>query len=150
MKPYALTSSLVKSIRRVSIQYGSSLFISSLIASDSGIYVCVATNSANTGRLELQLNVVATLKAHIQPGHQTVDLGRSAELLCTITGYPRSAIWWLKDGQPLRTGSRVRLLSKEHIQITAVSKEDRGMYQCFTKNEQDIVQASAEMKLGGK
>lgn len=59
-------------------------------------------------------------------------------------------MWWLKDGQPLRTGSRVRLLTKEHIKITSVTKEDRGMYQCFIKNENDAVQATAEMKLGGK
>lgn len=67
-----------------------------------------------------------------------------------MTGFPRTNIWWLKDGQPLRTGSRVRLLTKEHIKITSVSKEDRGMYQCFVKNENDAVQATAEMKLGGK
>lgn len=59
-------------------------------------------------------------------------------------------MWWLKDGLPLRTGSRVRLLTKEHIKITSITKEDRGMYQCFTKNENDAVQATAEMKLGGK
>lgn len=57
---------------------------------------------------------------------------------------------WLKDGQPLRTGSRVRLLTKEHIKITSVTKEDRGMYQCFVRNDYDAVQSTAEMRLGGK
>lgn len=56
----------------------------------------------------------------------------------------------MKDGQPLRTGSRVRLLTKEHIKITSVTKEDRGMYQCFVRNDYDAVQSTAEMKLGGK
>lgn len=70
--------------------------------------------------------------------------------ICSVTGFPRTAIWWLKDGQPLRTGSRVRLLSKEHVKITAVSKEDRGSYQCFVRNEHDAVQATAEMRLGGE
>lgn len=57
---------------------------------------------------------------------------------------------WLKDGQPLRTGSRVRLLTKEHIKITSVTKEDRGMYQCFVRNDYDAVQSTAEIRLGGK
>lgn len=69
---------------------------------------------------------------------------------CIATGYPLVNIWWLKDGQPLRTGSRVRLLTREHIRITSVAKEDRGMYQCFVRNDYDVVQSTAEMRLGGK
>lgn len=69
---------------------------------------------------------------------------------CIATGYPLANIQWLKDGQPLRTGSRVRLLTKEHIKITSVTKEDRGMYQCFVRNDYDAVQSTAEMSLGGK
>lgn len=68
---------------------------------------------------------------------------------CIITGSPISNVWWLKDGQPLRTGSRVRLLSQEQISITSVLKDDRGMYQCFAKNEHSVIQATAEMRLGG-
>lgn len=48
---------------------------------------------------------------------------------CIATGYPLASVQWLKDGQPLRTGSRVRLLTKEHIKITSVTKEDKGTYQ---------------------
>lgn len=69
---------------------------------------------------------------------------------CIATGYPLASVQWLKDGQPLRTGSRVRLLTKEHIKITSVTKEDRGMYQCFVRNDYDAVQSTAEMRLGGK
>lgn len=66
-----------------------------------------------------------------------------------VTGSPVSSVWWLKDGQPLRTGSRVRLITQEQISITSVVKDDRGMYQCFAKNEYSLVQATAEMRLGG-
>lgn len=69
---------------------------------------------------------------------------------CIATGYPLASVQWLKDGQPLRTGSRVRLLTKEHIKITSVTKEDRGMYQCFVRNDYDAVQSTAEMRLGGE
>lgn len=69
---------------------------------------------------------------------------------CIATGYPLASVQWLKDGQPLRTGSRVRLLTKEHIKITSVTKEDRGTYQCFVRNDYDAVQGTAEMRLGGE
>lgn len=29
-------------------------------------------------------------------------------------------------------------------------KEDRGMYQCFVRNDYDAVQSTAEIRLGGK
>lgn len=29
-------------------------------------------------------------------------------------------------------------------------KEDKGMYQCFVRNEQESAQGSAELKLGGR
>ena len=61
---------------------------------------------------------------------------------------PQSQISWLKDGQPLRTGSRVRLLSKDHVRITSVSKEDQGMFQCFVKNDIDTAEGIGEISLG--
>lgn len=134
---------------RVSVLDGTLRF-TTVHQSDAGTYICVCTNSEGTEQLELHLDVTAPLTVHIQPARQTIDLGKSTELTCTIGGFPKAVVWWLKDGQPLRTGSRVRLLTKEHIKITSVSKEDRGMYQCFVRNENDAVQATAEMKLGGE
>ncbi|GLG93723.1 Tyrosine-protein phosphatase Lar, partial [Gryllus bimaculatus] len=98
--------------------------------------------------LELQLNVVAPLQVHVHPSRQTVDLGKSADLTCSVSGFPHGTVTWLKDGQPLRTGARVRLLSKDHVHIVSVAKEDRGMYQCFVKNEAEMAQGAAELRLG--
>lgn len=50
----------------------------------------------------------------------------------------------------MRAGARVRLLSKEHMRITSITKEDKGMYQCMVKNDLESVQATAELRLGGK
>lgn len=121
----------------------------SIKESDAGTYICTAKNDEGSETLEVQLAVTSALSVHIQPSRQTVDLGKSATLHCSSTGIPQSTIWWLKDGQPLRTGSRVRLLSNDQIKITSVTKEDRGMYQCFVKNEQDSAQDTAEIRLGG-
>lgn len=36
------------------------------------------------------------------------------------------------------------------MKITSITKEDKGMYQCFVKNEHDSTQGTAELRLGGK
>ncbi|CRK99030.1 CLUMA_CG011985, isoform A [Clunio marinus] len=126
----------------------SRLIIQSIEMSDNTIFYCTATNDQGSETLEIQLKVVAPLQVHIQPIRQTVDVGKTADLKCMISGTPQSQIWWLKDGQPLRTGSRVRLLNKDNIRITSVSKDDQGMFQCFVKNDVDIAQGIAEVSLG--
>lgn len=177
--------SKIGQLKRIFVRDGGTLNINDIKRSDSGVYICIATNSEGSESLEIQLTVIEALTAQIQPAQQTVDLGKSADLVstscisnlhatwpcrwginsdstksdffpsryeqrCIATGYPLASIWWLKDGQPLRTGSRVRLLTKEHIKITSVTKEDRGMYQCFVRNDYDVVQSTAEMRLGGE
>lgn len=36
------------------------------------------------------------------------------------------------------------------LRIESVKKEDKGMYQCFVRNDQESAQATAELKLGGR
>ena len=36
------------------------------------------------------------------------------------------------------------------MRIESVKKDDKGMYQCFIRNDQESAQASAELKLGGR
>lgn len=37
-----------------------------------------------------------------------------------------------------------------YFRIESVKKEDKGMYQCFIRNDQESAGASAELKLGGR
>ena len=36
------------------------------------------------------------------------------------------------------------------LKIESVKKDDRGMYQCFVRNDQESAQATAELRLGGR
>lgn len=36
------------------------------------------------------------------------------------------------------------------LRIESVKKEDKGMYQCVIKNDQESAQSTAELKLGGR
>jgi len=50
----------------------------------------------------------------------------------------------MKDGQVL--GGQTEPV----LRIEQVRREDKGMYQCFVRNDQESAQASAELKLGGR
>lgn len=65
-------------------------------------------------------------------------------LTCNYEGNPVKTVSWLKDGKTV-TGHEEAVL-----RIDSVRKEDKGMYQCFVRNEQESAQASAELKLGGR
>ncbi|XP_049302863.1 Down syndrome cell adhesion molecule-like protein Dscam2 [Bactrocera dorsalis] len=132
---------------RAKIKEGT-LIITAVDRSDSGAFFCTATNSEGSETLEVQIAVTSPLTASIQPTVQTVNLGKTANLICSISGFPKQSVLWLKDGQPLRSGARVRLLSTEHIRITSITKEDKGMYQCIVKNDLESAQATAELRLG--
>lgn len=90
------------------------------------------------------LKIAAPLNAIVEPTIQTVDFGRPATLTCNYEGNPVKTISWLKDGKRLNShDGRV-------LRIDSVRKEDKGMYQCFVRNEQKSAQGSAELKLGGR
>lgn len=36
------------------------------------------------------------------------------------------------------------------LRISSVVRDDKGMYQCFAKNDYEMVQATAELRLGGE
>lgn len=72
-----------------------------------------------------------------------VDFGRSATFKCNVRGNPIRDVFWLKNGRPMGRTERV-------LRIESVKKEDRGMYQCFVRNDQESAQATAELKLGGR
>ncbi|XP_021922498.1 Down syndrome cell adhesion molecule-like protein Dscam2 isoform X3 [Zootermopsis nevadensis] len=124
------------------------LVITTVRESDAGTYLCNASNKEGSETLEVQLSVSSPLQVLVHPSRQRVDLGKSATFRCSISGFPRSSIHWLKDGHPLRTGARIRQSSDDRVHISAVSKEDRGMYQCFVKNQLEVAQGSAELRLG--
>ncbi|XP_053999257.1 cell adhesion molecule Dscam2-like isoform X2 [Hylaeus anthracinus] len=125
-----------------------SLIVQGVQENDAGSYMCTTSNSEGSESMEVRLTVSAPLSVHVQPSIQTVDLGKAAHLTCSASGFPQAALYWLKDGQPLRTGARIRAVTRERISVMSVAREDRGMYQCFVRNEYEMAQGIAELRLG--
>lgn len=110
---------------------------------DSGKYLCIVNNSVGGESVETVLTVTAPLAAEIEPRVQTVDFGRPATFTCNVRGNPIKTISWMKDGKALGHEDPI-------LRIESVKKEDKGMYQCFVRNDQESAQATAELKLGGR
>ncbi|XP_047119733.1 Down syndrome cell adhesion molecule-like protein Dscam2 [Schistocerca piceifrons] len=124
-------------------QVSGTLIIKEAKVDDSGKYLCVVNNSVGGESVETVLTVTAPLAASVEPQTQTVDFGRPATFKCNFEGNPIKTISWLKDGKPLNHKEPI-------LTIESVKKEDKGMYQCFIRNDQESAEASAELKLGGR
>jgi hypothetical protein len=89
---------------------------------------------------------------------QVVNSGDAATFNCSVAGAPVESVWWLRNAEPVMpaseseapSGARMRLLSQQVLRVTGVSRSDRGMYQCFVRNDRESAQGSAELRLGGE
>ncbi|XP_053612833.1 cell adhesion molecule Dscam1 isoform X21 [Plodia interpunctella] len=124
-------------------QVSGTLIIKEAKVEDSGKYLCVVNNSVGGESVETVLTVTAPLKTAVEPATQTVDFGRPAIFTCKYEGNPVKTITWLKDGKDMKHHDPL-------LRIESVKKEDKGMYQCFIRNDQESAGASAELKLGGR
>ncbi|XP_017867806.1 PREDICTED: Down syndrome cell adhesion molecule-like protein Dscam2 isoform X12 [Drosophila arizonae] len=124
-------------------QVSGTLIIKDAVVEDSGKYLCVVNNSVGGESVETVLTVTAPLSAKIDPPTQTIDFGRPAVFTCQYTGNPIKTVSWMKDGKAIGHSDPV-------LRIESVKKEDKGMYQCFVRNDQESAEASAELKLGGR
>lgn len=124
-------------------QVSGTLIIKDAVVEDSGKYLCVVNNSVGGESVETVLTVTAPLSSKIEPSVQTIDFGRPAVFTCAFSGNPIKTVSWMKDGKPIQH-------SEATLRIEAVKKEDKGMYQCFIRNDQESAEATAELKLGGR
>lgn len=67
-----------------------------------------------------------------------VDYGRPATFKCNYKGNPVKQVYWLKNGEPLGH-------TEATLRINSVKKDDRGMYQCFVRNDQESAQVGKQL-----
>lgn len=125
----------------------------------------MVNNSVGGESVETVLTVTAPLSVDVEPKQQVVDYGRPATFKCNYEGNPVKAVYWMKNGSPLGH-------TETTLRIQSVTKDDRGMYQCFVRNDQvsfvvenldssdsvitlllsfqESAQATAELQLGGR
>ncbi|XP_030074869.1 mucosa-associated lymphoid tissue lymphoma translocation protein 1 [Microcaecilia unicolor] len=122
------------------------LVFNPLRVSDVGFYICRVNNfssfefsqwaqldvcevDANCGSLA----AVPENKLHIckHPQPQKLNVGDTLVLKCGAVGKPLPRYQWLKNGSPLKDGT------KKLYEISCVTMEHQGMYCCRVFNDQD-------------
>ncbi|CAM1303017.1 Uncharacterised protein r2_g1303 [Pycnogonum litorale] len=107
-------------------------------------YRCTVTNSNGEDSKSTLVIVRDKLGAFIT--QKTVHDGNGIELNCHTTGYPIQNIHWTLNGEPIVSLSIQE--NREKIVIRNIGRHDRGMYQCFVRNQWEVVQATLQLKLG--
>ncbi|KAM3620522.1 uncharacterized protein V6R79_024924 [Siganus canaliculatus] len=115
-----------------------SLHIHSAQVTDTGRYLCMATNQAGSQRRRVDLQV------HVPPSiadsrtNVTVIVNAQTTLSCEATGIPKPSVSWRKNGRAVSTDQNqnlYRLLSSGSLVVLAPSVEDTAVYECVASNE---------------
>ncbi|NWT15620.1 HMCN1 protein, partial [Vireo altiloquus] len=106
--------------------------------SDTGRYVCVATNAAGLAdrKYDLSVHVPPSIGGHLQlPENISIVEKNPISLVCEASGIPLPAITWLKNGLPITLNSSVRILSGGRtLRLSPVAVADEGLYTCVVTN----------------
>ncbi|KAM4896067.1 hemicentin-1 [Sylvia borin] len=106
--------------------------------SDSGRYVCVATNAAGLAdrRYHLSVHVPPSIGGYLQlPENISTVEKNPISLVCEASGIPLPTITWLKNGLPITLNSSVRILSGGRtLRLSPAGAADEGRYTCVVTN----------------
>ncbi|XP_013871249.1 neural cell adhesion molecule L1-like protein isoform X9 [Austrofundulus limnaeus] len=129
---------------------GQALKITGTEKSDSGIYVCVASNAEGMSFLTAVLDVKDPTEIIRPPQDLQIISGTSAQLMCDPK-YDESLqntfeVLWRKDGEEILLSSEENSRYKVNVgqlQIMNVNLSDQGKYTCIAKTHLDEVNATA-------
>ncbi|CAF1002480.1 unnamed protein product [Adineta ricciae] len=134
---------------RYSILEDGSLMIREASASDSGVYVCNATNKFGSDVRSGTLNIKRKTRIQTHTGNQEVRRGYYAIFRCTAVADTSLTydIDWYKDGRLLAyTGRFIKDVADQNtLKIVDVQFDDGGSYVCRASTELDFDDASATL-----
>ncbi|CAO2637185.1 Hmcn1, partial [Lemmus lemmus] len=129
---------LAGSHARYSILESGFLHIQSAHVTDTGRYLCMATNVAGTDRRRIDLQVHVPPSIALGPTNVTVTVNVQTTLGCEATGIPKPSINWRKNGQLLNVDQNqnsYRLLSSGSLVIISPSVDDSASYECTVTSD---------------
>ncbi|XP_041648005.1 hemicentin-1 [Cheilinus undulatus] len=115
-----------------------SLHIHSAQVTDTGRYLCMATNEAGTQRKRVDLQVYVPPSIADGRSNVTVTVNVQTTLSCEATGIPKPTVSWMKNGRSINTDQNqnmYRLLSSGSLVVIAPTVEDTAVYECVVSNE---------------
>uniref|UniRef100_A0A8B9QIX2 Ig-like domain-containing protein n=1 Tax=Apteryx owenii TaxID=8824 RepID=A0A8B9QIX2_APTOW len=118
--------------------------------SDSGAYVCVATNPAGERESRPALVSVLEKPAIVRPpSDMAAATGSTVELACGTQGDPLPWVQWHKERGDLPWGRHE--VDREHtLRLYAVSPADSGTYVCTAQSQLGTAAAMAVLRVEGR
>ncbi|GLD49762.1 hemicentin-1, partial [Lates japonicus] len=109
--------------------------IAQVTLKDEGYYECIAISSAGTGRARTFLDVSEPPPAVTIEGNVTVAPGSRAVLTCHVVSTVNFNLTWLRGGHDARLDSQVHVLTNLSLQVSTVTPDHSGWYECIAINE---------------
>ncbi|KAJ1369696.1 hypothetical protein KIN20_031225 [Parelaphostrongylus tenuis] len=128
-------------IRRVGI---SSLLLSHVIESDSGLYTCRASNTHDSLDRTVVVHIASEPKLTLHPENKVALETADVVFECLSSGRPTPTISWFKNGEAI-VASDYFVIEPTRLRILGLVKADQGVYQCFADNEAGSAQGSAQL-----
>ncbi|XP_023673219.2 immunoglobulin superfamily DCC subclass member 3-like isoform X1 [Paramormyrops kingsleyae] len=131
------------------------LQIGGLSLDDSGVYHCVAHNSAGIRRSAGARLAVTGSKASVYkeptivvgPENLTLTVHQTAILECVATGYPQPIVSWSRlDGRPIGVEG-IQVLGNGNLMISDVGVQHSGIYVCAANKPGTRVRRTAQGRL---
>ncbi|XP_048419066.1 immunoglobulin superfamily DCC subclass member 3 isoform X2 [Stegostoma tigrinum] len=122
---------------------------------DSGIYQCVAANTADTRHSEeasltvsgSHSNVYKEPTILVGPENLTLTVHQTAVLECVATGNPRPIVSWSRlDGRPIGVEG-IQVLGTGNLMISDLSVQHSGVYVCAANKPGTRVRRTAQGRL---
>ncbi|KIH53115.1 fibronectin type III domain protein, partial [Ancylostoma duodenale] len=118
-------------IRRVGI---SSLLLSNVMGTDSGLYTCRASNTHDSLDRTVAVHVAVEPKLTVLPQSKIALETADVEFECLSTGSPTPTLSWFKNGEAI-IASDYFVVEPTRLRILGLVKADQGVYQCIADNE---------------
>ncbi|KAL0113573.1 hypothetical protein PUN28_012616 [Cardiocondyla obscurior] len=111
------------------------LFIINVKMADSGIYSCIAQNTAGLIIANATLTILET-PSFVKPmENKEITVGGSIVLECMASGSPRPKLLWRKNGSPLQATERHFFTAEDQLLIIVNTiASDEGSYECEMSN----------------
>ncbi|XP_069890339.1 hemicentin-1 [Dipodomys merriami] len=103
--------------------------------SDSGLYLCVATNIAGNVTQTVKLSVHVPPKIQRGPKYIKIQVGQRVDMPCSTQGSPPPVITWLKGGRTVLVDGGQRVSNPDGtLSIDQAMLSDAGVYTCAATN----------------
>ncbi|XP_038065482.1 Down syndrome cell adhesion molecule homolog isoform X2 [Patiria miniata] len=127
---------------------GGNLLITIVELDDDGVYECEATSDSGSVTASRHLTIREPLAVYFYPQRRSVDVGAFANFNCTVSGYPIERVTWYKNARPLDGDDRVTIFDNGTLEVSDMTREDRGMYQCVASNSWETKEATMQLSMG--